>query len=129
MTAHGPTPDFRIWSNEDSAIIAGEKLPEALARRPVMPPLELIEQKGIPYYLPGQRSFGDASWPLMQKPLSPEASMKHLIVPAGFEVQLVASEPQIRKPIVMNWDERGRLWIAETLDYPNRVLAPGESRT
>ncbi len=127
--------DDRTWSNpgfqdlveRGLRYVAGEKLPEALARRPVVPPLELVEQKGIPYYLPGQRSFGDASWPLMQKPLSPEASMKHLIVPAGFEVQLVASEPQIRKPIVMNWDERGRLWIAETLDYPNRVLAPGET--
>ena len=52
--------------------------------------------------------------------------MKHIVVPAGFELQLVASEPDIKKPITMAWDERGRLWIAETLDYPNRLLAPGE---
>lgn len=126
--------DKRTWSNpgfqelveRGLRYISGQTLPDALAHRPAVPPLQLVEQKGIPYYTPGQRSLGDASWPMMQEPLSPEDSMKHLIVPAGFEIQLVASEPQIRKPIAMNWDERGRLWIAETLDYPNRVLPYGE---
>ena len=45
-----------------------------------------------------------------QEPLSPQDSMKTMQVPPGFEVQLFASEPDITKPIAMNWDERGRLW-------------------
>ncbi len=127
--------DDRTWSNpgfqnlveRGLRHIAGQTLPDALEHRPRIAPLDLVEQEGIPYYLPGQRSQGDAHWPRMQKPLSPADSMQHLVVPAGFEVQLVASEPQIRKPIAMNWDERGRLWLAETLDYPNRLLPRGEA--
>ena len=55
----------------------------------------------------------------MQHPLSPEESIKHLVVPRGFEPRLFAAEPEIDKPICMTWDHRGRLWIAETVDYPN----------
>ena len=59
--------------------------------------------------------------PQFQEPLSPEESMKLIQVPVGFEIKLFASEPDINKPIYMNWDERGRLWIVETMDYPNMV--------
>lgn len=59
--------------------------------------------------------------PQFQEPLSPEASMKLIQVPVGFEIKLFASEPDINKPIYMDWDERGRLWIVETMDYPNMV--------
>ena len=45
-------------------------------------------------------------------------------------MELFAAEPQIVKPIAMAWDERGRLWLAETVDYPNVVTkgAPGRDR-
>ncbi|MCO5239439.1 MAG: ThuA domain-containing protein [Chitinophagaceae bacterium] len=59
--------------------------------------------------------------PRFQHPLTPEESMKLLQVPVGFELKLFASEPDIHKPIYMAWDERGRLWVAETVDYPNMV--------
>lgn len=59
----------------------------------------------------------------LQEPLSPQDSMKTMQVPPGFEVQLFASEPDITKPISMNWDERGRLWIVESVDYPNDIIA------
>jgi putative membrane-bound dehydrogenase-like protein len=45
--------------------------------------------------------------------------MKRAQVPVGFELSLFASEPDIVRPIAMTWDERGRLWVVETLDYPN----------
>ncbi len=61
-----------------------------------------------------------------QKPLTPAESMKYTQVPADFELKLFASEPNIFKPIAMAWDERGRLWIAETRDYPNEVRPEGE---
>ncbi|TLP70696.1 PVC-type heme-binding CxxCH protein [Maribacter sp. ACAM166] len=56
-----------------------------------------------------------------QLPLSPQESEKLIQIPAGFEVQLFASEPDIINPIAMNWDEKGRLWVIETVDYPNTV--------
>jgi putative membrane-bound dehydrogenase-like protein len=59
----------------------------------------------------------------LQEPLSPEDSLKTMQVPPGFEVQLFAAEPDITKPIAMNWDERGRLWIVESIDYPNAIIA------
>ena len=66
---------------------------------------------------------------MMQKPLSPAESIKHYAVPDGFSISLFASEPDIGgKPIAMAWDERGRLWIAETYDYPNEKQPEGKGR-
>ncbi|WP_188504337.1 PVC-type heme-binding CxxCH protein [Parapedobacter pyrenivorans] len=59
--------------------------------------------------------------PRYQLPLSAEESQTLIQVPVGFKLELFASEPDIRKPIAMDWDERGRLWIVETVDYPNTV--------
>ncbi len=36
----------------------------------------------------------------------------------GFEMQLVASEPQIQEPIVIKYDENGLLFVAEYLKFP-----------
>ncbi|MHC5536983.1 PVC-type heme-binding CxxCH protein, partial [Singulisphaera rosea] len=41
-----------------------------------------------------------------------------LHVPEGFEVQLVASEPAIQKPMNIAFDDRGRLWVTGTVEYP-----------
>lgn len=66
---------------------------------------------------------------LMQKPLPADESIKHFVVPAGFHVELFASEPDLGgKPISMAWDHRGRLWVCETVDYPNELQAPGSGR-
>ncbi|NIJ51648.1 PVC-type heme-binding CxxCH protein [Dyadobacter arcticus] len=55
----------------------------------------------------------------MQESLSPAESNKLTQIPAGFDIQLFASEPDITNPIAMAWDERGRLWVVESVDYPN----------
>ena len=59
--------------------------------------------------------------PKLQAALDPARSMQMHQVPPGFEVQLFASEPDIVNPVAMDWDEKGRLWILETLDYPNNL--------
>lgn len=51
-------------------------------------------------------------------PLSPADEQKALQVPEGFEVQLVAAEPDILKPMNMAFDERGRMWITNSVEYP-----------
>lgn len=57
--------------------------------------------------------------PRVQEPLSPAESMKRAQVPVGCELSLFAAEPDVVHPIALTWDARGRLWVVETLDYPN----------
>ncbi|HEY1376978.1 MAG TPA: PVC-type heme-binding CxxCH protein, partial [Gemmataceae bacterium] len=40
-------------------------------------------------------------------------------VPDGFEARLVACEPEIRQPVSLSFDDRGRLWVIQYLQYPN----------
>ncbi len=80
-----------------------------------IPLLQYEERANIPNYEKRDPA------PKYQLPLSPEESAKLIQVPASFEAQLFASEPDIINPIAMNWDERGRLWVIETVDYPNTV--------
>ena len=51
-------------------------------------------------------------------PLRPEEQIKKIKLSPGFELQLVAADPDIRKPININFDAAGRLWITETIEYP-----------
>jgi putative heme-binding domain-containing protein len=53
---------------------------------------------------------------------------------AGVHIQIIASEPQIRQPILVKCDDRGRLWTIQYLQYPNpaglkRVSVDRWSRT
>jgi putative heme-binding domain-containing protein len=50
--------------------------------------------------------------------LTPDEEQKKLIVPDGFEVQLVASEPDIQKPMQMAFDAKGRIWVTTSYHYP-----------
>jgi putative membrane-bound dehydrogenase-like protein len=61
-----------------------------------------------------------------QEPMSVQASMQRTQVPVDMHLQLFASEPEIAKPIALAWDARGRLWVAETRDYPHGVTTTGE---
>ena len=47
----------------------------------------------------------------------PVDAVKGISLPEGFRVQLSASEPDVRQPIAMAWDSRGRLWVAECYTY------------
>jgi len=42
-------------------------------------------------------------------------------VPEGFRVGVFAAEPDVRNPIAMAWDARGRLWVAENYTYAERA--------
>jgi hypothetical protein len=61
-----------------------------------------------------------------QAPLSPRNSMRYTQVPADFDLQLFAAEPDIVKPIYIAWDERGRAWVVEARDYPHGLVDEGE---
>jgi glucose/arabinose dehydrogenase/mono/diheme cytochrome c family protein len=49
--------------------------------------------------------------------LSPEDEMKTFSMPPGFRVELVASDPMIESPILMDFDPDGRLWVLEMLTF------------
>ncbi len=59
---------------------------------------------------------------------TPAEAIKAMTVPPGFQVELVASEPDIVNPVAMTFDERGRVWITESLEYPRRQAGPGRDR-
>ncbi|HEV7403638.1 MAG TPA: PVC-type heme-binding CxxCH protein, partial [Chthoniobacteraceae bacterium] len=52
-------------------------------------------------------------------PTQPAGAPKKLSVHPEFKATLVAAEPLINKPIAIDWDARGRMWVAETVEYPN----------
>lgn len=102
--------DGIIWAVNDNT----RKNREVYARD--IPKLEYREMANIPNYEKRDPA------PKYQMPLSPEASQKLMQVPPGFTLELFAAEPDIINPIAMNWDVKGRLWVIETVDYPNTVL-------
>lgn len=53
--------------------------------------------------------------------LLPEEAEAAMTVPRGFEVKLIASEPEINQPVAFAIDERGRLWVAQAHTYPIRA--------
>ncbi|NOZ39904.1 MAG: hypothetical protein GXP24_06730 [Planctomycetes bacterium] len=58
--------------------------------------------------------------------LSPTDSLATIHVPEGYTIELVASEPLIRDPVALAWDEQGRLWVAEMSDYPLGIDGQGK---
>ncbi len=95
----------------------GDKVNELLAKYEIPTP-EFVDAE-IPNYEKRDPA------PRYQLPLTPEQSMKLVQVPVGFELELFASEPMIINPMAMAWDERGRLFVIETVDYPNEVRKEG----
>jgi putative membrane-bound dehydrogenase-like protein len=53
--------------------------------------------------------------------LAPLAAAEQFKVPDGFKVSLFAGEPDVRNPVAMTWDSRGRLWVAENYTYAERA--------
>src|SRR5947209_19343380 len=64
----------------------------------------------------------------------PDQAAQKMTVPDGFAVKLVAGEPLVRQPVAIDFDDRGRLWVMQYLQYPNpaglkRVKVDRYSRT
>ncbi len=126
------------WACGQDPSVAGEFVDTSRFDAPVMtereetlPAFEYVDVgPKIPNYTPGTRwgVQGEAQ-SLMQKPLPPEVSIKHIVTPVGMAVRPFADERHFQaKPISMTWDDRGRLWICETVDYPNELQEPGQGR-
>lgn len=60
--------------------------------------------------------------------LTPQQAVAAMQVPEGFVVEVVAAEPDLVNPIAMAFDERGRIWITESLEYPRQSPGVGRDR-
>src|SRR5437763_6627567 len=54
-----------------------------------------------------------------QPPRSPEESLKSIQINSDFKIDLFASEPMVYDPAEMVFDENGRIFVAEMVDYPD----------
>lgn len=79
--------------------------------------------KNLP--VPLARVFDTKIYPYQN--LSGEEAARVMQVPPGFKVQCAAHEPDVRQPIAMAIDDRGRIWVAEAYSYPLRA-APGTGK-
>ena len=110
-------PGFQKLVNNGVIWALGATVQQQIARLTI-PNIDIYESSGIAISDYTKRHMV----PKMQEALKPEDSKKLMQVPVDFDIQLFASEPDITNPIAMAWDERGRLWIVESVDYPNTFL-------
>ena len=61
-------------------------------------------------------------------PRTAEQALQHMEVPVGFHVDVVACEPDLVNPVAMAFDDRGRIWVTESLEYPRKSAGPGQDR-
>ena len=78
----------------------------------------LILLAAAPQPAVAQRSLTDIPKP------DPTAELAAMLVAEGYEVNLFAADPLIRKPLQMNFDPQGRLWVSSSSVYPQ--IQPGE---
>jgi len=55
--------------------------------------------------------------PFAVRPLSPEESQKRFVLPEGYHMELVASEPMITEPVALAWDGNAKLYVAQMETY------------
>ncbi|MGF1581062.1 MAG: PVC-type heme-binding CxxCH protein [Gemmataceae bacterium] len=51
--------------------------------------------------------------------LTPQEALKKFVVPKDLQLELVLSEPTVKQPVFFHFDERGRMWVVQYLQYPN----------
>ncbi len=117
--------DENTWSNPGFHLLLERGLrwaagDWALSADWSLPALTYVDSVTVPFY-PAGVGWGVTGDPFTraQAPLSPEASMQQTFVEPGFRLELFAAEPDVINPIDLDWDESGRLWVTETIEYPN----------
>ncbi|HYF01481.1 MAG TPA: HEAT repeat domain-containing protein [Planctomycetota bacterium] len=51
-------------------------------------------------------------------PLPPQEQLKKFKLPPGFRIEFVAAEPDVIKPMNLAFDDRGRLLVTQSVEYP-----------
>ena len=58
--------------------------------------------------------------------LSPKESMRSIHLPAGYHLELVASEPMVQEPVAIVWDGNGVMYVAEMNTYMKDMMGSGQ---
>ncbi len=66
---------------------------------------------------PGKAEAAELIYP-QGGPLAPREAVASIQTHPDFKVELVAAEPLVSKPINIDWDGLGRLWVVESMEYP-----------
>ena len=100
------------------------------------PPEDSVGWLGSSAASPQQVACGDTGGEQGSTPAThaPNEAVGRMQVAGGFRVELVAAEPLVRQPVCIEFDDRGRLWVVQYLQYPNpaglkRVAVDRYSRT
>lgn len=94
---------FVIYTGEFSDVAVGKKWTEFSGQEVAYAHWQIAQQEGR------EAEF-----------LTPEKSVEIMTVQPGFDVNVFAAEPMIAQPMAFCWDARGRMWVAENLDYETR---------
>jgi putative membrane-bound dehydrogenase-like protein len=98
---------------------------------PPAPPERLLKGKGTGatavidgtsvepfHHVVARANMGRKVTAILSDPKSPAESMATFKVPTDLAVDLVLAEPEVRQPLFVTFDERGRLWVMQYLQYP-----------
>ena len=126
-----PTPevsgeaDITLASGEKSLFLGGRcdnfasfegKIDEVAVYDRALKPEEIAAHYQASGFPP--RAASTSASPVASPPLSPAESLAKLHLREGFTAELVAAEPLLESPVAIDWDEHGRLWVVEMVDYP-----------
>ena len=68
------------------------------------------------------KNTGDETTPV----LAPEEELKSFALEQDLEIRLVASEPLVQDPVVIQFDEQGRIWVVEMRGFMPDIDGKGE---
>jgi putative heme-binding domain-containing protein len=71
-----------------------------------------VEEGAVPRGSAGHKMAGRG------EPLTPAESARSFTVPEDLEFEQVLAEPLVRQPVFLNFDERGRMWVVQYIQYP-----------
>lgn len=108
-------PFFCPRSTYGRKIETGTVIRSRSLRRPALP---LLLITGLLLPIGAVRFASAAVAGRSSDPLDPRQSLATIHLKEGYEIELVASEPQITSPVAIDWGADGRLWVVEMDDYP-----------
>ncbi len=125
--------DQRTWGNEGFHELVERGIrwatePRVKERLAKVEPFKYVKAgDAIPNYPPsGKWGTQDKPLNMMQAPLPGEQSAKHIVTPPNMQAKLYAGDPDIDPALAMAFDARGRLWLCESVDYPNDLQPHGK---